>query len=349
MSLLRRCGVAATTLSTLLFAAGHSAAQQAIPAGGAKTSVIQLDVNVSTSKGKPAGLLNASNFTVLDNKGARPIASFARMEGKDLPVEVVIVVDSVNTPYVYLAYQRDQIAKYLRGNDGMLPYPTTFAVLTDTSFNVYAKPTKAGGALADALDNTDIGLREINRAQGFYGASDRLTISVNALSQLLQAESTKPGRKLIVWVSPGWPLLSGPEVELDSKQQEDIYHSVIAFSTGMRKADVTLYSVNSWGAAESVGREFYFESFLDGLKNPGDAQLGNLALQTLATQSGGLVLNSSDVIGMMTQCVADADQFYRLTLEPAPGDKPNEYHKLQVKVDASGLVARTTLGYYAQQ
>lgn len=347
MSLLRRCGIAATTFITLLFAAGSSAAQQAVSVGGVPNS-IQLDINVSTSKGKPAGILSEKDFTVLDNKNPHAISSFTAMRGADTPVEVVIVVDSVNTPYVYLAYQRDQIAKYLRSNDGTLPYPTTFAVLTDTSFKVYGKMSKNGGDLAQALDDTDIGLREINRSQGFYGADDRLTISVSALNQLLKMESTKPGRKLILWVSPGWPLLSGPEVELDNKQQVSIYGNVIAINNEMRKGGITLYSINSWGAAENVGREFYFESFLDGLKKPGDAALGNLALQVLATQSGGLVLNSSDVIGMMKQCVADADQYYRISFEPPPGDKPYQFHDLKIKLAEGGLIARTRTGYYAQ-
>lgn len=326
------------------------------PAGSAPNDVpanktggkIQLDVEVTTQKGKPAAPITQQDLTLFDNKSQRTLTSFAAVNGADTPVEVIIVVDSVNTPYIYLAYQRDQIAKYLRGGDGMLPYPTTFAVLTDLNFNVYGKMSKNGTALAQALDNTDIGLREINRDQGFYGANDRLTISVNALSELLKMESKKPGRKLILWVSPGWPLLSGPEVELDGKQEQGVYQSVIAANDEMRNGDITLYHVNSWGAAENVGREFYYESFLDGLKKPSDAVLGNLALQVIATQSGGLVLNSSDVIGMIKQCVADADHYYRITFDSPPDEKSNQYNDLKIKLGVGGLVARTRTGFYAQ-
>jgi VWFA-related protein len=221
-------------------------------------------------------------------------------------------------------------------------------VLTDTSFKVYGKASKNGVELAQALEDTDIGLREINRSQGFYGASDRLTISVKALSELLQAESKKPGRKLILWVSPGWPLLSGPEIDLDDKQREEAYRSVVAASDEMRNGNITLYSVNSWGATEDLIHESYYQSFLSGLKKPGDAQLGDLALQVMATQSGGLALNSSDVVGEIKQCVSDLDHYYRLTFEPAPGDKPNQYHDLKVTVAANGLIARTRQGYYSQ-
>ena len=347
MSLIKHVGVAVLAISFTFLSDMSSIAQQVTPPSDASAK-IYLDVDVTTAKGQPATDLAEKDFTLLDNKTQRPISSFTTIAGKEAPVEVVIVIDSVNTPYINLGYQRDQIAKYLRSNDGVLPYSTTFAVLTDTKFELYNQSTKNGMALADALDKTDIGLRTINRSQGFYGASDRLGISLNGLRQLTAMEAKRPGRKLVLWVSPGWPLLSGPRVEMDHKQQDQVFQNVISYSTEMRKANITLYSVNSWGANESVGQAFYFESFVAGVKKPGDAQLGDLALQVLATQSGGLVLNSSDVIGMMKQCVADADRYYRITFEPQPGDKPDEYHQIQVKVAEGGLVARTRQGYYAQ-
>jgi len=347
MSIKRCCVAVAISCGLWMVPARGVLAQQAAAQKNAPRT-IQLDVEVTASKNGPVGGLNEKDFTVLDNKSPRPIASFTPVEGKHAPVEVVIVIDSVNTPYTYLGYQRDQLVKYLRSNGGALPYPTTFAVLTDTSFQLFQGASTNGNAVATELEHTDIGLREINRSQGFWGAADRLTLSLNALRSLTVAEERQPGRKLVLWVSPGWPLLSGPEVELDGNEADEVYHNAIAFSRELRKADITLYSVNSWGATESLGREFYYQSFLNGLKGPGDAEWGNLSLQVLATQSGGLVLSSSDVVSMMKQCVADADQYYRIVLDAPADEKPNTYHQIQVKVAQGGLVARTRTGYYAQ-
>lgn len=345
---IKRYGVVAAMLFGLgMVPAGGALAQQKT-AQSTSPGKIQLDVTVTTSKGQPVGDLSEKDFTVLDNKRPSPIASFTPVEGKDARVQVVIVIDSVNTPYTYLGYQRDQIMKYLRSNGGALPYPTTFAVLTDTSFQLFQGASTNGNAVATELQHTDIGLREDNRSQGFWGAADRMTISLNALRSLTVAEERQPGRKLVLWVSPGWPMLSGPEVELDGNQAEVVYQNAIAFSNELRKADITLYSINSWGATESVGREFYYQSFLNGLKGPGDAEWGNLALQVLAAQSGGLVLSSNDAVGMLKQCVADANQYYRIVLNAAPDEKPNEYHKIEVKVARSGLTARTRTGYYGR-
>jgi hypothetical protein len=97
-----------------------------------------------------------------------------------------------------------------------------------------------------------------------------------------------------------------------------------------------------------LSREFYYQTFLNGLKGPSYAQWGNLSLQVLAAQSGGLVLSSNDAVQMMQQCVADANQYYRITLDPAPDEKPNAYHQIEVKVAQGGLVARTRTGYYGR-
>jgi VWFA-related protein len=346
MSLFRYTVVVAIVASSFV-PAGSVFAQQNGPDGHVESGM-RLNVEVTAPKGRPTPELSEKNFTVLDNHSERQITSFAAVQGKDAPVEVVIVIDAVNTPFTYLAYQRDQMVKYLRSNDGVLPYPTTFAVVTDQNIEMYRGVSKDGNALATALSKKDIGLRVINRAQGFYGAGDRMTVSLNALRSLTAAEEKRPGRKLVLWVSPGWPLLSGPEVDLDPNQRNAIYANAVAFSRELRNADITLYDINSWGVSESMSHEYFYKNFLTGLKGPDKAQWGDVSLQVLAEQSGGLVLNSNDVKGMMKQCVDDANEYYRLTLAPEPADGPNTYHQIEVKVAEGGLVARTRKGYYAQ-
>lgn len=341
--LVARYAVAVLALGLFLFPSDTVKAQDA-----SAPRPIQLDVDVTNAKGQQIAGLPEKYFTVLDNKTPRPISAFAEVNRATSPTEVLIVLDAVNTPYTALSYQREQIAKYLRNNGEPLPFPTTFAILSDTKLELYNDLTKNGAELADELEKKSIGLREISRAQGFWGANDRLGLSINGFKQLTMKEQKLPGRKLVLWVSPGWPILSGPDMLLNDKQQRGIFASVVAFSTQLREDGITLYSVNSWGADESVGRAFYYRSFEDGLKRPEDAVLGNLALQVLAEQSGGLVLNTSDVVSMLKQCVADADHYYRITFQPEPGDKPDAYHQLQVKLAEGKLMARTRQGYYTQ-
>ena len=120
------------------------------------------------------------------------------------------------------------------------------------------------------------------------------------------------------------------------------------FSTQLREAHVTLDAVNSWGADESLLHALYYEDFLKGVSKPDQAQLGNLALQVLAAQSGGLVLNSSDVVGNLQKCVDDAGVSYDVSVPAAPTERHDEYHELSVRIDKPGLTTRTRAGYYAQ-
>ena len=78
-------------------------------------------------------------------------------------------------------------------------------------------------------------------------------------------------------------------------------------------------------------------------------QVGNLALQVIATQSGGRVLNSSNDIGRQIEnAMNDTSGWYVLSFDSPRADGPNEYHKLDLKVGKPGLTARTRSGYYAQ-
>src|ERR1019366_2919529 len=102
-------------------------------------------------------------------------------------------------------------------------------------------------------------------------------------------EAARPGHKVILWVSPGWPLLSGPMVELDGKQMQQLYAQIAATSTLLRRGGITLYSIDSLGPGENVERTDYYQNFLKPVTKPGQVELGDRALQLLAVQSGGLV------------------------------------------------------------
>lgn len=85
-----------------------------------------LDVAVTDKSGKPVPGLQEADFTLLDNKQPEKILSFRAAEGAaapDPPVEVVLLVDEVNTSFTRVAFVFDQIEKFLRRDGGDLPRP----------------------------------------------------------------------------------------------------------------------------------------------------------------------------------------------------------------------------------
>ncbi len=343
----------ASARSTFLFlaltasSATAATAQQPAPQLGAEK--ITLDVVVTPKHGDPVAGLQQSNFTVLDNKTAQPIANFKALGGAPAPVQLLLVIDAVNAPFHTISYEREQIDRFLRANGGHLAHPLSIAIFTDTGIQVEQGSSTDGNALAASLDQASIGLRDLRRNSGFYGAEDRLGVSLNALRTLAAREAASPGRKLVLFVSPGWPILSGPRIDLDSKQQQQIYSDVMQVSGLFRQDHITLYSVDPFGAAEGVGRITYYEDFLKGVSKPSQTQIGDLSLQVLAVQTGGLALSgSNDISGLLARCMADATAYYEISFAAPPSEHPGEYHQLDIKVDKPGLIARTRTGYYSR-
>ncbi len=336
------------SVSALAQQPGSAAAEAATSADPGDRN-LTLDVVVSDRTGKAVPGLQAQDFVVLDNKKPQKVVAFQASGGaKAEPVEIVLVVDEVNTSFTNVSYARDEIKKFLLRNGGNLTHPVTLAFFSDNGTQILNDSSRDGNALLASFDQHETALRSIRRSTGFYGAEERFQLSVNMLNSLTVREAQTPGRKIVIWVSPGWPLLSGPNVQLSNKESKSLFSSIVAASTGLRHARITLYSVDPLGVADS-GRYFYYQEFLKPVAEWKNAQAANLALQVLATQTGGLVLNgSSDITAQVERCVADADTFYTLTIETPPAEKPNEYHAIDVKVEPLGLTARTRRGYYEQ-
>ena len=247
----RRVGL---LLAVLLCCAAASAQQNTAPIQTAnRTSYLDA---VVTPKSVPSVALQQQDFTLVDNKTPRTITSFHALNGREAPIEVIVVIDAVNTAFRNVAYERGQLDNFLRAEGGHLAYPVAIAVFTDNGIQVLGDFSSDGNALGALLDRNDTGVRSIGRATGFYGASERLQLSLQALDRLLASEVPRPGRKIMVWLSPGWPLLSGPRVELDAKGRQQIFGDIVKLSTQLLEARVTLYSVNPLGADESLRAPF---------------------------------------------------------------------------------------------
>ena len=316
--------------------------------GPANPTPIHLSVVVNAKSGQSVPNLSQQDFTILDPKSPQPITSFRVFTAAQEPVSVILFVDSVNTPYELLGAVRDQTEKFLRKKEGVLAYPTSLAVLTDDGLQIPKKFSSNGMELSDDLEHREIGLHRIILTNEF-SAGDRLTICIKALHQLTQVASRLPGRKIILWISPGFPLASGPGyASLTPMAERAIFGDVTFFSNELRQDNITLYNINPVGASQSTFDANYYQTFLKGVTRPDDAQLADLSVQVLSIQTGGLALvSNNDVAGMIQRCIADANSWYEIEFTPRPGDKPNQYHAIDVRLDQPGLIARTRTGYYA--
>jgi hypothetical protein len=119
-------------------------------------------------------------------------------------------------------------------------------------------------------------------------------------------------------------------------------------STQLRETQTIIHSVNPLGTNESPASVFYYQQFLNGVKKPSEVSIANLSLQVIATQTGGLVVNSNDISWLLEQCVADTGAYYRISFEPPPTERRDVYHPLKVVVSKPGVTVSTSTGYYDQ-
>ena len=334
-------------------ASGGPATSAALP--GDPHSVL-LDVVVTDKGGRPVAGLQEGDFTVLDDHQPAKILSFKAhsMEGLapsavDASTAVILILDEVNATYAEVIDARHWMEKFLKQNGGQLQHPVVLGILTDDGLQLQSQPAVDGDALADALEKQGQAYRTVEQGT-MFGESTRLRISQDALGVLIERERKQPGRKMVIWVGPGWPLLSGPSVALTSEQEQRVYHSAIRFSTGLREARITLYSIDTMGPFEGgTMRTTYYENFTKGLTKADGAMLGDLSLQVMDVQSGGTAIFGGETIqGSLNYCVRDLKAFYTISIEGGGLKGDNMYHTLEVRMKPAGLKARTRTGYYAQ-
>jgi len=320
------------------------------PAPASAEGRIKLDVVVTDKSGRPVPGLDLKDFTLLDDNQPGKILSFRAVDGTvqqaGPPVEVVLLIDTVNLPLFRVAFVRQEFEKFLRQNGGHLAQPASIFWFTSQGVSVQRQPSTDGNALVAELNRADSNALAISRSGREFDDIQHLALSIQALTEIAQAEARKPGRKLLIWAGHGWPMLDNQRVDISSKVQQNYFDSIVQLSTGLREARISLCSVSF---AEPGPDTLLYRDFLKGVKSSEKAVPSDLSLRVIATQSGGRVLGpDNDLAGQIDSCAEDAGAFYTLSFDPPRADKPNEYHDLKVQIDKPGLVMRTNTGYYNQ-
>jgi len=315
---------------------------------------IHLDVLVSDTAGKLVLGLGPQEFTLLDNNQPRRILSFHSFDGvmvkPNPPVQVILLVDTVNLPFQQVAFTHQEIAKLLNQNGGHLAQAVSIMLLSDAGLRIQPRPSVDGHALLSVLDQIKGGIRAVYGAMGSDGDLQRFQLSLRQMAAIAENEALRPGRKLLIWVGPGWPLLNGNNYRFSDKDQRRYFDSIVELSTKLREARMVLYSV-SLSSSDAAGdsRDFAYKDFLKGVTSALKSDTGNLALKVLVTQSGGLILGpDNNLAEQIDTCVADANTFYMISFNAPRTEHADEYHDLKVQVAQPGATVRTTSGYYNQ-
>jgi VWFA-related protein len=318
----------------------------------ARPSTLTFEVEVTDQAGHPVTGLQGSDFTVFDNIQPAAIQTFAAhtAASPNSAQSAIVVIDAVNTSFVGTSLAEHQLQSFLQKQSEPLPFPIGIVLLRDTGLTPLGPYSSNGKVLLAQLRKQSGQLRQLNRSGGLWGAEERMNISLNAMGTLARLLTATPGRKLLIWISPGWATFDNPGLIPNSRQEHALLSAAVNLSEEMEEGRATVYDVDPLGTWDAASyRTFLWQDFTKPLRGWTQAQPGDLALQVLAVQSGGLVLNSSnDVAGEVKTCAQDGSAWYTITIARQASEKPDTWRTVEVKLDKPGLRVRTRDGYYAQ-
>jgi VWFA-related protein len=335
---------------------------------------IVMNISVTDDSGRSVPGLLAQDFTLLRDEASEPVTSFRevrRVSGHDLD-HVILVLDTVNNSLRNIASDKKEIENYLKRGTESLPYPMSIAVVSESGTDV-SNPSQDRAVLLRELDALGSRLHtigcadEVNPNESFLAVwmpggvhtpdhthqlaclNERFIRSLSALRALAVEQKNIPGRAILIWIGPGWPLLNNPQFRPDDEEvKQNFFDNLVGVSQALIEAQVTLDVLSPAG----VFRKTELESghALKGVEKEDDVSANSLAPQVLARQSGGrIVVYGKNIPEGISACIADLDSYYVLTFNSAPAATPGEYHSLDVKIDKPGLTLRTNSMYYAEQ
>jgi VWFA-related protein len=335
-------------LGLVLVCCGARVAAQDAAAG----PPVHLNVEVMDKAWHPVTGLQQSDFTVLDGGKPATIASFtahaipaAGPAAEAREESIMLVIDDIDMDFLAMGFERTQIENFLRSNGGHLPAPVSISIMTEGELSPIVDATSDGNQAADQLHHWEAHLAKLP-SEADWGWQERWQVVMDAVHKILGYEEERAGRKLVIWISPGWPLFDGPNVELTDKQERWYMDLIMDMSSRMREAEVTMDVADPSGAGRSL-QASRWQAFLKPVKKWDHAAPGYVGLQVLAMQSGGqVVFSSNGLTGELLQCASDATSWYSMAIAEQPGEKGNVFRDVQVKVNHPGVTVRARNGYY---
>lgn len=333
--------------------------------------MMRLDLSVTDKNGNLITGLKESDFTLLDNGEPRNIVTFNAIQGAasgpDSQSQIVLVIDEIDTPPVLLSSIEQTARKFLLRNGGVTSQPVMVYRISSEGLFSSSGPSYNGDELAKEISDRkeprlvwkskDIASspwdpygspqdsRQIVTLAGSSTASrsssetqwKALPHALIALGSIAIEGRRSPERKLLFWLGSPWPVAQS--------SWKQLFDTATELSTRLREARMSIWFGDFWRLPDEV--VFPYQNFLKGATSDESTSIENVALQVLASQSGGGELNGEgDAAELISKTVAQASAFYTITFDPPRTETVDDYHELKVTTSKPGFIVATRSGYY---
>jgi VWFA-related protein len=313
---------------------------------------IRLDVVVADKSGEPVAGLRQQDFTLRDNGEPGKIVSFQAFDGvtakPDPAVEIILVIDELNMPPPQLSIAEQEAENFLCRNQGNLAQPVSIYRINSEGLSASAQPSTDGNMLADKIAHHREPYmiwktRMVSESLASGAANLDQLHALIALGSIAIEERRRPGRKLMFWLGPGWTF--------NTLHASGVFDFATELSTRLREARIDVWTTTEpafYDPSRNVVPTTHpiYPQYLEGL-TPETVDSSYLSLYVIATQSGGGMLETrSDLAGLISKRVEEANTFYSLTFDPQRTNKVDEFHALKLEVNKPDLAAHTRTGYF---
>src|SRR5579884_3434560 len=362
------------------------------------THMVQVNVIVKDDHGHPVPGLSQSDFTIFDDGKPQEISSFAVEQTRPpVTVILFDGLNTRWEDQARVRVQILKFLKQLQPADrvGLYTLDTRLVMLHDftsdseslvKALNSYSgrsgnevKDSEAdnaenppqwvdsvqdlqgmSGALSSAAVSNGIAqwLANAVAAKANYYMNQRVAMTVNALVAIADHLRGVPGRKNLVWVSSGFPLLEG----MDQFEQTGDFSRGNTYGEEIKRAaealndvNLAIYPVDARGlmvdpSFEVNSRPPSMAAYrrMQRLKLPQHLADNFPTMDEIAKRTGGRAFyNTNDIQGAIRQVIDDSQLTYLLSYYPTNTVWNGQFHKIKVKVDRPGLHLQYRDGYAA--
>jgi VWFA-related protein len=288
----------------------------------------------------------------------------------------VILLDWLNTKFSDRAYAQAQVIKFLQqqikaeDHIGLYTLSRGLRVLhdyTSDSTELLARLASSDGkalpdlSRAESRSGGDAMLLDTwlrgggaSRAEADFYTINRVTGTLKAIEFIANHLSAVPGRKNLIWVSGGFPLMIGldsPAAMRDpSREQRTFSDEIDRTVRAVNDANLAIYPVDARGLMTSP--EFDAARRGNNSRRPpritaSPGSKNQDTMRELASRTGGRAyVNTNDLNKAIRDAIQDTRVTYTLGFYPSGEKFDGKFHELKLKVDRPGASLRYRKGYF---
>jgi VWFA-related protein len=323
-------------------------------------SLERTDVPAAGAESKPAAATTPGTFTNHVEESASGVTIF--------------LFDGLNTRFEDQARAKQQLIKYLREVDvndrvALFSLGKSLFLLHDFTKDtksmidaINKRASRINNEVADAEpeasntgnDDMDAFLDNANQQIADFTNINRATTTAAALEAIAGHVARIPGRKNLVWISGGFPIMIGFDAaSIGSTRDQRTFSPEIDRATrALNNANLAVYPVDARGlqtgtlSASSATPKNMARTGSSPAIPPPDRNYDSL--ETLANGTGGKAFhNLNDLASAIKTATSDARVSYALAFTPPAETLDGKFHELKVETKRSGVHLRFRKGYFA--